>query len=120
MSTYRFLHDHYVNGFTYLAGTTGATADAGGTLPIGWVPSGSVDPIDTNAVNAFWQAGVQMPGLIRAQWSGLPVAAPVTRWVPIAQPNPTMLYQLTGSVRDWHRCNSSAHRHDIPPRARIR
>jgi hypothetical protein len=86
MSTYRFLQDHYVNGATYLAGTTASTLDAGGSLPIGWTPTGAVDPLDTPAVNAFYAAGPQVCGSIKTQWSGLSVAAPVTRWV-AAGPN---------------------------------
>ena len=89
MSTYRFLQDHYVNGVTYLAGTTAATFDAGGTLPTGWLPSGAVDPLDAPAVNAFYAVGPQVCGSIKTQWSGLSVAAPVTRWTP-RRPEPAI------------------------------
>ena len=93
MSTYRFLQYHYVNGVTYLAGTTAATFDAGGTLPTGWLPSGAVDPLDAPAVNAFYAVGPQVCGSIKTQWSGLSVAAPVTRWTPAG---PNQQYVLTG------------------------
>jgi hypothetical protein len=80
MSQYRFLQDAYVGQY-FLAGTTAATADvAGGTLPIGWTPSVCVDPLDTAAVNAYWAAGPQLLGLVRQQWSTIPVTPPVTYW----------------------------------------
>ena len=60
MASYRFLQDHNVGGVTYLAGTTASTADVGGSLPAGWMPSGQVDPLDSAAVQAFWNAGVQL------------------------------------------------------------
>jgi hypothetical protein len=96
MSTYRFLQDHYVNGVAYLAGTTAATYDVGGTLPVGWVPTGQVDPLDTAAVNAFWAAGPQLTGSIRTQWSNLAVAPPLTRWVDRVIPNLYREYVLNG------------------------
>jgi hypothetical protein len=96
MSTYRFLQDHYVNGVTYQAGTTASTFDAGGTLPTGWVPTGQVDPLDNAAVTAFYSAGPQLNGAIKTQWSGLSVAAPVTRWTDRVLPNLYREYVLTG------------------------
>lgn len=51
-----------------------------GTLPIGWVPTANVDPQDTAATTAFWNAGVQFPGAIRTQFQPLPVNMPVTFW----------------------------------------
>lgn len=96
MALYRFLQDHFVNGVTYLTGTTASTADVGGTLPAGWVPSGQVDPLDNAAVQAFWNAGVQLLGLTRQQWTGVPVARPVTFWTPAVTPNPYREFILTG------------------------
>jgi hypothetical protein len=90
------LQDHYVNGVTYLAGTTASTLDAGGTLPVGWIPTGQVDPLDTAAVNAFWVAGPLLTGSIRQQWSNLSVAPPVTRWVDATTPNLYREYVLNG------------------------
>ncbi len=95
MSRYRFLADHSIDGEYYEAGTTASTADAGGTLPVGWVPSGNVDPLDTAAVTAFWSAGPYLCGLIRQQWSGIYVAPPVTYWTPTGTPG-LREYKLTG------------------------
>jgi hypothetical protein len=81
MSVYRFLQDHNIGGVTYLAGTTASTADVGGTLPTGWVPSGQVDPLDPQAVEDFFNAGVQLTGPVRQQWSNQPVPVPKTYWV---------------------------------------
>ena len=96
MSSYRFLQNHYVDGVTYLAGTTASTADVGGPLPEGWAPSGQVDPLDSAAVQAFWNAGVQLLGLVRQQWTGISVPKPTTYWVPAVNPNPYREYLLTG------------------------
>ena len=80
MSAYRFLRDHYIDRI-YLAGTTASTADVGGTLPTGWVPSAGVDPLDPDAVEAFFNAGVQLTGPVKQQWATQPVPPPVTYWV---------------------------------------
>lgn len=96
MASYRFLQDHYVNGVTYLAGTTASTADVFGSLPARWQPSGQVDPLDNTAVQAFWNAGVQLLGLVRQQWTGIPIVPPTTYWTPAVTPNPYREYLLTG------------------------
>ena len=99
MSSYRFLQDHSIAGLYYQAGSTASTQDVGGTLPAGWVPSGQVDPTDGPAVSAFWSAGVQLLGLVRAQFNGINVAPPVTFWKvdPAAGPgNPYRQFVLAG------------------------
>lgn len=97
MAFYRFLSDHNIGGVYFQAGTTATTADVpGGQLPLGWVPTGAVEAMDLAAVSAVWAAGVQLTGKVQTQWAGIGVAPPVTRWVPVAQPNPSQLYQLTG------------------------
>jgi hypothetical protein len=106
MSTYRFLQDHDIGGAVYLAGTTAATMDVGGTLPAGWRPSGQVDPLDGAAVQDFWNAGVQLLGSVRAQWTGVSVAPPATYWVPYPAGGGTRPYILTGlgaglPFRNW-------------------
>jgi hypothetical protein len=93
MSSYRFLADHYIGTAYFLAGTTASTRDVGGTLPINWGPSGNCEPLDAPAVNAFYAAGVQPPGLIRQQWSNVPVSVPVTYWRQIPGGR---LWHLTG------------------------
>lgn len=59
MARYRFLLPHYVNDFYFEAGDTASTADVGGRLPQGWRPSGSCEPLDADAVRAFFAAGPQ-------------------------------------------------------------
>lgn len=106
MSTYRFLSDHFIGGVYYQAGTT--ASDVGGTIPpptpsglpsppyppdpTEWIPSGNVEPMDAAATTAFWNAGVQLPGKIQQQWTGIGVPPPATKWVSAGAP----LYQLTG------------------------
>lgn len=88
MSLYRFLADHSVGPFYFQAGTTASTADDGvGLPPVGWVPTGGVEPLDSSAAAAFFAAGPQFGWPIRQQWTGIGVPRPVTNWVP--NPNPT-------------------------------
>ena len=96
MASYRWLQDCYVNGVYYNAGDVAQTADVlGGTLPIGWQPNAAVDPLDTGAVYAFWNAGPQLLGLVRMQWSGIPVNPPTTYWKAIPSSGATQ-FRLTG------------------------
>jgi hypothetical protein len=74
MAQYRALQDCYIGGAYISAGDVV-------TLPNNFIPPGAVDPLDTPAVNAFFNAGPQLCGLIRPQWSTQFVAPPVTRWV---------------------------------------
>jgi hypothetical protein len=96
MSTYRFLRDHSISGAYHQAGTVASTADVGGTLPVNWQPTGVCEPLDDPAVAAFYAMGPQLRALIRQQWVGLPVAKPVTYWIP--NPNPT---QPGNSAREY-------------------
>jgi hypothetical protein len=69
------------------------------TMPTGqWVPPVAADPVDQNAIQDFWNAGVQIMGLVRTQFSTLPVAPPQVYWQPV---NPALgqlsAYQLTGA-----------------------
>ena len=105
MSLYRFLADHSVGPFYFQAGTTASTADDGvGLLPVGWVPTGGVEPLDSSAVAAFFAAGPQFGWPIRQQWTGIGVPRPVTYWVPdpmlrLAIPIASM--SLSASAQDW-------------------
>ena len=113
MSTYRFLSDHFIGGQYFQAGTTATTADVpGGTIPAPtpsglpippyppdpteWIPSGNVEPMDAAATTAFWNAGVQLPGRVQQQWTGIGVPPPATRWVALGQRGAPGLYQLSG------------------------
>jgi hypothetical protein len=100
MSAYRFLQDHSISGAYYQAGTVASTADVGGTLPVNFQPTGACEPLDAPAVAAFYAMGPQLRALIRQQWVGLPVAKPVTYWIPNPTPtqpgNSAREYVLTG------------------------
>lgn len=72
------LEDHYISGVYMSAGTTQSTIDVGGLLPIGWVPTPNVDPLDTPAVNAFYAVGPAWPGPISIK--------PVTYWTEVQPP----------------------------------
>jgi hypothetical protein len=99
MSQYRFLSDHSIGGQYYPAGTTASTADVvGGSLPVNWVPSGAVDPLDAPALTAFFNAGPQVPlNPIRTQFTGIDVIPATTAWKPVpGTATPTRSYKLTG------------------------
>ena len=49
----------------------------GGNIPEDFKPPGCVEPLNKEAVQAFWNAGVQFPGQL-----GTGVAPPRTKWVP--------------------------------------
>lgn len=98
MASYRLLQDHHVGGAHLHAGSV-ISDGPGGLLPKDWHPTAHVDPLDDAAVQAFWNAGVQLPGLMRGQWTGAHVAAPKTYWVPnpnAAPGNPYREYVLIG------------------------
>lgn len=80
MSQYRLLTDHYIANQILQGGTIQSTADVGGLLPVGWIPTPNVDPLDTPAVNAFYAQGPQFTGLVRSVLVGIPVVPPVTYW----------------------------------------
>jgi hypothetical protein len=86
MAQYRFLQDAYIAGQYFNAGDVA-------TLLNNFIPPAAVDPLDSAAVTAFFAAGPQLCGLIRARWSTQFVAPPVTRWVPGPGSNQ---WQLTG------------------------
>jgi len=69
MASYRFLQDAYVAGQYFNAGDVA-------TLPNSFAPPGAVDPLDSAGVTAFFNAGPQICGLIRARWSTQFVAPP--------------------------------------------
>jgi hypothetical protein len=98
MSSYRFLQDAYIGGLYFPAGSTAATADAGGLLPTAWIPGPFVDPLDTPAVNAFYAAGPQRAAKQWGGTNGAPGPKPATYWLASPQgANPSvMLWSLTG------------------------
>jgi hypothetical protein len=96
MSRYRMLSPHSINGYYLSAGTIQSTADVGGLLPTNWVPDGSVEALDTPAVNAVYAAGIQ-PWIPQPGSLSFLVAPPQTYWRVVSQIGGGMaLWQLTG------------------------
>jgi len=95
MAQYRLLTDHYIAGRYLEAGTVITTGIAG--VPANWAPTPEVDPLDTDAIQAFWNAGPRInlpaPSIIRSRWVGEIVAAPVVYWRAVGGG----FYQLTGA-----------------------
>ena len=101
MSAYRFLQDHSISGAYYQAGTVASTADVGGTLPANFQPTGACEPLDSAGVAAFYAMGPQLRAFIRQQWTGIPVARPVTLG---GEPEPNAAGQSGARIRaDWSR-----------------
>ena len=57
----------------------------------------AVDCVDSDAIQKFWNAGVQLLGLVRQQFTGVPVAPPQIYWQPFPSAGGTRPYQLTGA-----------------------
>jgi hypothetical protein len=87
MAQYRFLQDAYVNGGYFQAGLVTA-------MPPDWIPGPYVEPLDDEAVQAFFKAGPQLMGLQRQRWFGVPMPVPVTYWKPADRQRE--YWQLTG------------------------
>jgi hypothetical protein len=96
VAKYRLLADHYV-GNNYLE--AGAIVTTGVELPIGWVPSLSVDPLDSDAVLAMFNGvpGQLLPEVFAwpggSRFSNVDKPAPSTYW----QKAGTDVSALTGS-----------------------
>jgi hypothetical protein len=86
MARYRFLQNHVMSDGSYLE--AGDIAD----LP-GWKPTAAVEPLDQDAIQAFWNAGPQLLPLVRAQQTLVDVNAPAIYWERIDALN----YILTGA-----------------------
>jgi hypothetical protein len=90
------LSPHSINGYIFPAGSIQSTADAGGLLPVGWVPSGSSEPLDSAATTAFYAAGIQwwIPQFGSLSFQ---IANPLTYWKVVGQvAGGFALWQLTG------------------------
>jgi hypothetical protein len=90
MARYRLLADHFINNAQVYAGTI---VTVGVEVPMYWVPTVDVEPLDFDAAVAYYYAGPRMmQGLIRAQWVNNSVSPPATYWK-AAGPN---VWGLTG------------------------
>jgi hypothetical protein len=84
MASYRLLAPHFV-GSRYLEADS--VVVEGVDIPVGWVPSLSVDPLDGDAAQKFWN---QLPGPLLSdsefawpggsRFSNVSKPAPVTYW----------------------------------------
>lgn len=65
MPTYRALSDIDLGiRFPYVQAGTILSDGPGGNIPNNWTPPGCVEPLDSLAVTAFWNAGFQPSGPI--------------------------------------------------------
>ena len=94
---YRLLCPHYLGGVMYVADDI---VNEGTEVPNGWVPTLASEPLNSDAVNAYYAAGPRDNGIYPAlgQWGTLrngrpPPAPPLTHWQQVAG---TSTYQLTG------------------------
>jgi len=60
-------------------------------IPSNWVPPLSVDPIDSGAIQSFWNAGPRS-----SAWSGYTGMMSGNRWSGIAVAPPSVYWVLTG------------------------
>src|SRR5215469_6741946 len=100
-ASYRLLCPHYIGGVWYAQNTVVAE---GAGLPFGWVPTLAVDPLNSEAVDAYYAAGPRNiayeanPDFGGAYWPPvtgriqdvMPAAA--THWVKLTE----TLWRLTG------------------------
>lgn len=94
---YRLLQQHFFNYFPITNSkeyAAGLTIIEGVDVPFGWIPTPNVDPLNTQAVQAFYNAGPSLLGLVVTQFSNLAVAPPTTFWV--EAPGSPSLWHLTG------------------------
>jgi len=75
-------------------------------IPSNWIPpANAVDPLDPDAVQAYWNAGPA--GCMDAEWrralftncsrwSGMPVGPPATQWLPADPTKPWLGFTLGG------------------------
>jgi hypothetical protein len=76
---YKLLRPHYLQYWR----DAGELIFEGVDIPNGWVPTLSVDPLNTAAVNAFYAAGPRDGGIYEDTnlWpGGFPVIKPATSW----------------------------------------
>jgi hypothetical protein len=92
---YNLLRPHYLRSGWADAGTI---VTEGFEIPNGWIPTLAVDPLNTDAVNAFYAAGPRDGGIYEDTnlWpGGFPIIKPVTSWY-IAVISFAQYWALTG------------------------
>lgn len=92
---YLLLVDHYLaTGYTQ----AGTVVTEGVQIPVGWLPTLAVDPLNTSAVLAFWNngpRGQQDAEKARDFFPFIPFTAPQVYWA--AVPGQQGVYVLTGA-----------------------
>jgi hypothetical protein len=97
--SYRLLADHYLYGYYYKPNTI---ITEGKEVPIGWVPTLAVDPLDSLAVAAYYAAGPRnvdygdlstYTNMYKREFADVPVNSPITFWKQVPG---TRTYQLMG------------------------
>jgi len=93
MATYRALTDLFLPGSVMVDAGTIINDGPGGLLPAGWIPPVSaVEPLDSAAIQAYWNVGPVglngadpnislSPWWMGRRWSNILVQAPKCRWV---------------------------------------
>jgi hypothetical protein len=92
---FRALIPFFLNGRYFDAGDVIDAAN--GDIPVGWVPTiGGTDPLDTDAIQAVWNAGPGATGAIdgEAFRAVLPWGKYSVHWTPTGTPG---MFILTGA-----------------------
>jgi hypothetical protein len=95
MASYLFLQAAYIGDRYYDAGGIYATGDAGGTLPADWKPNPNVDPIDSAAIDAFYNCGPRQQDLVCSTYVDNGVRPPCVYWRQL--PGSPVRWELVGS-----------------------
>lgn len=93
VARYRLLKDHYISG-NYIQASE--IVSEGDSIPSSWIPSINVEPLNTPATQAYYDAGPDLGAVVRTQWTQLPVPRPVTYWYEVS----SNLWALTGLGAD--------------------
>ena len=104
---WRFLQSAYIDGRLFNAGEICEMRND-------WVPGPFVEPLTPDAAQAFFEAGPFVLGLVRQQFSDLPVTQyPATYWRPCSADKE--MWELVGLGRGQRKkWNSDAERGALP------
>jgi hypothetical protein len=103
---YLLLRPHYLGSGWQPEGTT---IVEGADIPLNWVPTLAVDPLTTDAVTAFYNAGPRHNSWEDLNFFGTMIRnQPVTYWVPFYALNAFQkgafqlnAFQVIGGVQQW-------------------